>query len=79
MEWEIGTDTLRFSDRFRELVGLQEEETTVYATFEEQLHPDDRAPTFTAMQAHLEHGTPYFVEYRLRARNGAGAGSSRGP
>ena len=70
MEWEIGTDTLRFSDRFRELVGLQEEETTVYATFEERLHPDDRAPTFSAMQAHLEHGTPYFVEYRLRAREG---------
>ena len=70
MEWEVATDTLRFSDRFRELVGLEEEATTVYATFEERLHPDDRAPTFAAMQAHLDHGTPYFVEYRLRGRDG---------
>ncbi|MCC6643038.1 MAG: response regulator, partial [Deltaproteobacteria bacterium] len=70
MEWEVATDTLRFSDRFRELVGLQEEATTVYATFEERLHPDDRAQTFAAMQAHLEHGSTYFVEYRLRARDG---------
>ena len=70
MEWEIATDRLRFSDRFRELVGLQEEETTVYATFEERLHPDDRAPTFAAMQAHLEQGDPYLVEYRLRSREG---------
>ncbi len=70
MEWDIATDTLRFSDRFRELVGLQHEAITVYASFEERLHPDDRSPTFEAMQAHLERGAPYFVEYRLRAQDG---------
>ncbi len=70
MEWEIETDTLRFSERFRELVGLAQEAGTVYASFEERLHPDDRAPTFAAMQAHLECGAPYFVEYRLRAADG---------
>jgi two-component system sensor histidine kinase/response regulator len=70
MEWEIATDTLRFSDRFRELVGLPEAATTVYATFEEKLHPDDRSAAFAAMQAHLDRSVPYFVEYRLRASNG---------
>jgi hypothetical protein len=51
-------------------VGLQDEVTSVYATFEEKLHPDDRAAAFAAMQALLERGDPYFVEYRLRARDG---------
>ncbi len=71
MEWDVDTDRLRFSKRFRELVGLEEEATCVYATFEEKLHPDDRAATFAAMQAHLDHGAPYFVEYRLRGGDGS--------
>ncbi|CAG0958568.1 two-component system, sensor histidine kinase [Myxococcaceae bacterium] len=70
MEWEIATDRLRFSERFRELVGLEAEATCPYASFEERLHPDDRAITFASMQAHLEQGAAYLVEYRLRARDG---------
>jgi len=75
LEWDPATDRMRFSSRFRELVGLEGiaagEQDAPFAVFESALHPDDRAPTFAAMQAHLESDAPYRMEFRLR---GAGGG-----
>jgi len=65
-------DDVFFSDRFKELLGLEPEEMADrYEAWEVLLHPADREPTLAAIRAHLEDDAAYDVEYRLACADGS--------
>lgn len=69
-DWDIPTDEVFFSPRFKELIGFQDHEfENRYEVWEERLHPDDKGPTLAALEQHLHGHGPYDVEYRLRTRS----------
>lgn len=70
-DWDILTNTVVFSDRFKELLGYQPDE--IPHKFEEwtkRLHAEDKDETLAAVDAHLKNNTPYDVEYRLMTKSG---------
>jgi diguanylate cyclase (GGDEF)-like protein/PAS domain S-box-containing protein len=71
-DWNITTDYIYYSPRFNELLGYTEQpiEPTVSA-FLSRLHPEDIEPTIAQINAHLQHGTVYDIEYRLKTQPGA--------
>ncbi len=65
-DWNVQTDLVYFSPRFRELMGYG------YAPFlggmaslDAAIHPDDRDRTVAAITAHFTDRVPFSVEYRL--------------
>ncbi|MBM4075404.1 MAG: PAS domain S-box protein, partial [Planctomycetes bacterium] len=70
-DWNIPTNEVYYSDRFKELLGYGHDEFPAQLeTFASHLHPDDYEPTFAAVQLHLENHVPYDVTYRLRTKMG---------
>ena len=70
-DWDIVTDRLYSSDRLHELLGFAPDEISITMDwFWDQLHPDDRPATRNALAAHLEHGGPFDLEYRLGTKSG---------
>ncbi len=71
-DWDLLTNKVYYATRFKELLGLKEEEMgDDFFEFEYRLHPDDLTPTKAALNRHIERRTPYDVEYRLQLKNGA--------
>lgn len=70
-DWNIRTNEMYFSPRFKELIGFADAEfPNVYESWETRLHPDDRGRTLKALRAHLDHDVPFDVEYRLLTNGG---------
>ncbi len=70
-DWEVPSDRVEFSPRFKALLGYEDYEmANRFDEFSKRLHPDDFDPTMAAVQAHLEEGVPYDVEYRLKHKDG---------
>lgn len=73
-DWDIITDTVIFTPRFREILSYDGDDLlnfpNVYASFEDRLHPDDLERIRSAIEAHLLRKEPYDVEYRLRDKHG---------
>jgi PAS domain S-box-containing protein len=70
-DWDIPSDSLYWSPRFKELLGYGVDELeAVFETFESHLHPDDRERIEAAIEAHLKDRVPYDVEERLRTKSG---------
>jgi PAS domain S-box-containing protein len=70
-DWNTVTDRVYFSNRFKELLGYQEDEFgDDFETWVSHLHPEDREFSLQAVNAHLEDRVPYDVEHRLRLKNG---------
>jgi PAS domain S-box-containing protein len=70
-DWDIQTDAVIFSDRFKELLGYQPDEMPHhFDEWSELLHDEDKAKNHTAVEAHLQNNTPYNVEYRLMTKSG---------
>ena len=71
-EWEMTTDHVYHSPRFKELLGYADTDEFAPSTrsFWERIHPDDARPTELALQRHLLHRDPYDVQFRLRTRSG---------
>jgi formate hydrogenlyase transcriptional activator len=70
-DWDISSDTVYFSNRFKELLGyLPEEFPGSMDSFQSHLHPEDADVTWTAVERHLKGRIPYNVEYRLRVKSG---------
>ena len=67
--WErpdLNSKTLFWSARLYELLGYDPDDVEAsFETLQNLMHPDDQEPHQRALQQHLEHGTPYSVEYRL--------------
>jgi len=70
-DWNILTNEVFYSDRYRELLDYSREEfPNIFASFESVLHPDDTDRVLRVMDAHLKQGAPHDVEFRLRTKKG---------
>lgn len=70
-DWDMLKNKLFWNDRFFDITGLSPTEfTPTYEKFMELLHPDDQQRVALAVAAHLERGTEYNEEFRLRHISG---------
>jgi len=70
-DWDIPSDTVFYSDRFREILGYSSEEFPgTIESFRSRLHPEDTEAIWAAVERHLQERIPYKVEYRLQTKSG---------
>ncbi|WP_179401581.1 hybrid sensor histidine kinase/response regulator [Burkholderia guangdongensis] len=66
-DWNLKTGAVYFSPHFRTITGIGAgalpDEMRAH---QDAIHPDDRNRATQALEAHLEHGHAYDVEYRVR-------------
>ena len=54
-DWDILSDTVFYSDRFREILGYSSEEfPSTIDSFRSRLHPEDGEAIWTAIESHLQ-------------------------
>lgn len=65
-DWDLSKNEVYWNDRLLEIVGLSRSEFgSAIEAFFDRLHPEDYEITRNALEAHLETGTEYNVEFRL--------------
>ena len=70
-DWNLRTDEVYFSPRYKELLGYEEGEfTNNFADFASQVHPEDYDRVMQAVNAHLIERVPHDVEFRIRTKSG---------
>jgi PAS domain S-box-containing protein len=70
-DWNIPTNAMYQSPRFKELIGYQEREIqSSYKNWESRLHAEDYDRVMHALKEHLEKRVPFRLDYRLRTRTG---------
>jgi len=70
-DWDLLSETVFYSDRFREILGYSFEEfPATIDSFRSRLHPEDAEAIWTAIERHLQERIPYKVEYRLGTKSG---------
>jgi len=70
-DWNILTNEMTFSDRFKTLLGYAPGELPQhYEQWVKRLHPDDKQQTLSALQTHLKHRKQYNIEYRMLTKSG---------
>lgn len=70
-DWNITTNETFMSPRFRELLGLDDEDYyNLFLPWSTRIHPQDFDRTMDALADHLENHLPFKVEYRLRKKDG---------
>ncbi|MEM9381053.1 MAG: PAS domain-containing protein, partial [Planctomycetota bacterium] len=70
-DWQPQTGELVVNERWAEMLGAETSSVDRYDVWESAIHPDDRAPTASAMEAHLRGRTTFFEStYRLRHASG---------
>lgn len=68
-DWNILTNELYVSPRYKELLGYDDHETDhVFSSLSSRRHPDDERSIAAAVAAHLSERKPYDAEYRLRTK-----------
>lgn len=72
-DWDLIENKVDFSPRWKHILGYEEHEITPqYESWEQLIHPADRARVLAAIAAHLNGETEqYQVEHRLRHRDGS--------
>ena len=68
------SDHVYFSPRYKEILGYDRDEENFPSTFADTLalvHPEDADKVVKVFEAHLDNGTPYTVEHRLRLKDGS--------
>ena len=70
--WELDTNTERFwvSDKIRQMFQLPVETEISYRTFQQRVHPEDRARRDGLVERALRTGGGYEIEYRIRLPDG---------
>jgi PAS domain S-box-containing protein len=70
-DWNIQTDEVRYSRRWKEMLGYSEADILPSnLEWVTRIHPDDQSYVAAAMQTYLEGKTEiYVVEYRLRCKD----------
>lgn len=70
-DWNIATGYLFMSDRWKAMLGYRDEELSPHIdTWINLLHPEDRARTKEAVDAHFNRQNPHYeLEFRLRCQN----------
>jgi PAS domain S-box-containing protein len=70
-DWDLLSNTVFYSDRFREILGYSSEEFPgTIDSFRSRLHPEDAEAIWAAIERHLQERVSYNVEFRLRTRAG---------
>ena len=70
-DWEMLSDTVFYSDRFREILGYSTAEFPgTIDSFRNRLHPEDTEAIWASIEHHIQDHVPYKVEYRLRTNSG---------
>lgn len=71
-DWDIKRSKSFISERWRQMLGYEEEDLRVnQLTWKELIHPDDKERAFKAQQDHLSGKTSFYTsEYRLKMKNG---------
>ncbi len=70
-DWDIATNQVYYSSRFKELLGFQDPEMdNLFSSFESKLHPEDHDRVIEAVRAHLENAVPYDIDCRLKTKSG---------
>lgn len=70
-DWHIPDNKIWLAPRFKALIGYKDNElASSLDTWSALLHPMDRDFVFSAIDANIEDGIPYDVEYRLKHKDG---------
>lgn len=70
-DWDIASDALFWSSRFKEIVGLRDENFVPHASmFFDRLSPEDQDRVSTALDAHFKKNVPFDISYKLRHEAG---------
>ncbi|OQW94362.1 MAG: hypothetical protein BWK79_06260, partial [Beggiatoa sp. IS2] len=70
-DWNMQTNTLYYSPRLRQMLGLTEDEPVTYQEINKLVHPDDYDPLQEIVDAYLLKEIPaYEVAYRILHRDG---------
>ena len=70
-DWDLHTDRVFYSDRFKELLGYESGEFGDWlSALADILHHDDFDMTWKAIEKHFQDRKPYHIEHRLRAKSG---------
>ncbi len=71
-DWDLRSNAMYISPKWKEQVGHADVELpNVLATWEDRLHPEDRAPALEAVREHLAAPSqPYVARFRLRHKAG---------
>ena len=69
--WDIQMQQIRWSDRLEAIHGLPPGTFDgSFASYEREIHPDDRGHVLASLQRAVAEGTPHEVEYRIVAPDG---------
>ena len=70
-DWDLITNTVEWSDNLARMHGLPENTFDgTFASYEREIHPDDRQKVFASVERALAQGVPHEVEYRIVAPDG---------
>lgn len=72
-DWDIVNKKVQFSNKFKEILGYNQDDALSYHTFlKECIHNDDYAEVQNNIRVHLEmHDKYYENEYRVKCKNGS--------
>jgi PAS domain S-box-containing protein len=70
-DWDLSTNQVQWSDNLAWVHGLPEGAFDgTFASYEREIHPDDRERVFTSIHKALNEGVPHDVEYRIVSPDG---------
>jgi PAS domain S-box-containing protein len=70
-DWDLSTHEVQWSDNLARIHGLPEGAFDgTFASYEREIHPDDRPRVFESIQKALNEGVPHEVEYRIVSADG---------
>lgn len=70
-DWDLKTDQVWYNEKFyRDLGYTADQWQSTLQAFNEKLHPDDLSGVWSAVQDHLQQGTDYDIDFRLRTASG---------
>jgi PAS domain S-box-containing protein len=71
-DWDLRTNAVSWSDNLAAIHGLPADTFDgTFASYEREIHPDDRPRVFASIQRALADGVPHEVEYRIVAPDGS--------
>jgi len=70
-DWDLTTNAVQWSDNLAQIHGLPPDSFDgTFASYEREIHPDDRGRVLASVQRALAEGVPHEVEYRIVAPDG---------
>jgi PAS domain S-box-containing protein len=70
-DWDLTRQTVQWSGNLERLHGVPAGTfDTTFASYERQIHPDDRTEVMASLRRAIEDGTPHDIEYRVIAPDG---------